>query len=355
MQALLSVMFHFKLTYSPLQFKRPSGTSRGILTEKHAWYITLSSDENTVKGVGEISVIPGLTKEFSTLEEYQKWLNNCIIQLNNAKLNKKTYLNFIQQWLDKPSIFFGLETAFYDFLSGGNQLFYTTDFTQKKTSIPINGLIWMGEETFMKEQIEEKLAAGFTCIKTKIGAIDFQTEMKLLAAIRKAYSKAQMILRVDANGAFSPEEAMEKLQILADLDIHSIEQPIRAGQWQKMRELCTKTPCPIALDEELIGVYDLATKMELLDAIQPQYIILKPSLHGGIQGCKEWISLAEERNIPWWITSALESNVGLNMIAQFVSTYSNPLHQGLGTGGLYVKNTPSTTEIREGRMYFIFS
>lgn len=348
-----TIMFRFNLSYQPLTFKRPSGTSRGVLTDKHAWYITISSDENPTKGVGEVSVIPGLTQEFIEIESYQKWLNNQIIELNNAKIDELSFQTFIQKWYDKPSFLFGLEIAYADFLSGGKALFYDTSFTRKETSIPINGLIWMGDESFMQEQIEEKLQAGFTCIKTKIGAIDFETEMKLLTSIRQRYSKEQMILRVDANGAFSPSEALDKLQRLADLDIHSIEQPIRAGQWIEMKQLCEKTPCPIALDEELIGVYDTDTKKKLLDTIRPQYIILKPSLHGGIRGCQEWIALAEERQIPWWITSALESNVGLNMIAQFVSTYHPTMHQGLGTGGLYVKNTEPTTVIQKGEMYFL--
>lgn len=346
-------MFHFKLTYAPLEFKRPSGTSRGVLTEKHAWYITLSDDHFEIKGVGEISVIPGLTLEFSDLVSYQSWLEEAIISLNEASLSTINFLDFINQWYDKPSLFFGLETAFYDYVSGGKALFFDNSFTRKESTIPINGLIWMGDEAFMKQQIEEKLAQGFSCIKMKIGAIDFETEMKLLAAIRASYPSDMMTLRVDANGAFSLGEASEKLKRLAALDIHSIEQPIKAGDWEGMHYLCKATPCPIALDEELIGVYDFQSKKNLLKTIQPQYIILKPSLHGGIKGCQEWIHLAESLEIPWWITSALESNVGLNMIAQFVANYDVELHQGLGTGGLYVSNTKATTIIENGQMIFI--
>lgn len=346
-------MLHFKLIYSPLLFKRPSGTSRGILTEKHTWYITLSSEENNKIGKGEISIIPGLTQEFISLTAYQNWLEKSINQLNNAKLEEDNFSIFIQQWLDKPSLLFGLETAFIDYQTKDNTSFYETSFTRKETSIPINGLIWMGDENYMQEQVEEKLKTGFTCIKIKIGAIDFEKEIKVLSSIRRRFSKEQITLRVDANGAFSPKNAMEKLNRLAALDVHSIEQPIQAGQWQEMCELCQKTPCPIAIDEELIGVYHRSDKIRLLEAIHPKYIILKPSLHGGLQGCSEWIELAEERGIQWWITSALESNVGLNMIAQFVSKYPISLHQGLGTGSLFVKNTPPTTEIIKGEMWFL--
>lgn len=346
-------MLHFKLQYAPLKFKRPSGTSRGILTEKHTWYISISSDINETYGIGEVSIIPGLTPEFIDLPSFQQFLETAIVELNQAELNLDNFLYYINFWYDKPSLFFGLETAYYDLIAGGKMFFYDTPFTRKEASIPINGLIWMGEKSFMKEQIKEKLAAGFTCIKTKIGAIDFETELDLLGSIRKEYNASEIILRVDANGAFSYKDAPEKLKRLADLDIHSIEQPIRAGNWDKMYELCKTTPCPIALDEELIGIYDKDKKQQLLTAIQPQFIILKPSLHGGIQGCKEWVQQAEALHIPWWMTSALESNVGLNMIAQFVSTYPITLHQGLGTGGLYVKNTVASTEIREGKMWFI--
>jgi o-succinylbenzoate synthase len=343
-------MFKFDLKYAPLTFKRPSGTSRGILTEKYTWYLTLITD--TLSGIGEVSIIPGLTKEFDDLSSYQQWLESCIHDLNSANLIALNFTEYIQKWQDKPSLYFALETAFLDCQAGGNQRLFDTSFTRKETGIPINGLIWMGDESFMKEQIAQKIEEGYSCIKMKIGAIDFKTELKLLEAIRKTYSASEITLRVDANGAFAPHEALTKLQLLNELGIHSIEQPIQAGQWNLMAELCVKTPCPIALDEELIGIYDYPTKIQLLEKIQPQYIILKPSLHGGLKGCQEWIELADSMHIPWWITSALESNIGLNAIAQFVSTYPISLHQGLGTGGLYTTNTPSTTEIKGGYLWF---
>lgn len=346
-------MLQVELNYAPLTFKVPSGTSRGVLTEKHTWYVTLKSTSSPIQGVGEVSIIPGLTPEFNDLTSYQGWLNTCIAELNQSQLSEDLFDSYIQQWANKPSLFFGLEMAFLDYQNGGTCHFFDSSFAQSKTGIPINGLIWMGDENYMLSQIEQKLESGYSCIKMKIGAINFQTELKILASIRKRYSSDQVILRVDANGAFKPSEALEKLHQLANLDIHSIEQPIQAGQWQDMAMLCDKTPCPIALDEELIGVYDLQEKKTLLNTIKPQYIILKPSLHGGFQGCREWIDLANTKHIPWWITSALESNVGLNAIAQFTATYNPHIHQGLGTGGLYINNTPAHSEIREGFLWLL--
>jgi o-succinylbenzoate synthase len=325
---------HF--TKKTFHFKRPSGTSRGVLTKKHAWFIELWEESNPeIIGVGECSIIPGLSPDFSDFETYEAKIaetcSNLDIDLSN--------------W---PSIKFGLETALLDLKNGGRGIIFPNDFTAGTKSIPINGLIWMGEPAFMQEQIEEKLKQGFKTIKLKIGAIDFDSEIELLKSIRDRYSKDEITLRVDANGAFSPDEALNKLQRLSELDIHSIEQPIKQGQFEEMKKLCSETPLDIALDEEMIGVNRTEDKIELLDFIQPQYIILKPSLHGGIEGTKEWISLAEESNIPWWITSALESNVGLNAICQLTAEYSNDLPQGLGTGSLYTDNIPSNLQVKKG-------
>lgn len=225
---------------------------------------------------------------------------------------------------------------------------FDTDFTAGNASIPINGLIWMGDKDFMKQQIVEKLNTGFSCIKMKIGAIDFASEIALLKSIRQTFSRDEIELRVDANGAFSPKGALDKLQQLAALDIHSIEQPIKQGQWQEMARLCKDTPLPIALDEELIGVFTLDEKIKLLDTIKPQYIILKPSFIGGFKGTDEWIALAEKRNIGWWITSALESNIGLSAIAQYTATKNSTLPQGLGTGSLYTNNIPAPLTVKAG-------
>lgn len=321
------------------QFKRPSGTSRGVLTEKHAWFIEVWNEENpSIKGLGECSIIPGLSPDYENDKQYEAKLISVCNDLT-------------QDLSDFPSIRFGVETTLLDLKNGGKGIIFDNDFAKGKQKIAINGLIWMGSESFMQDQIEEKIAAGFTTIKLKIGAIDFDTELSLLASIRNRFSAEKITLRVDANGAFHPSEALNKLKTLSQFEIHSIEQPIKAGQWKKMAELCTSTPLPIALDEELIGIQRLENKIELLDTIHPQYIILKPSLHGGIEGCKEWISLAEERTIPWWITSALESNVGLDAICQFTAEYKNDLPQGLGTGSLYVENTPTNLEVENGMIF----
>ncbi len=321
------------------QFKQPSGTSRGVLTEKHAWFIEVWNEENpSIKGLGECSIIPGLSPDYENDDQYEAKLISVCNDLT-------------QDLSDFPSIKFGVETALFDLKNGGKGIIFDNDFAKGKQKIGINGLIWMGGESFIKNQIEEKITSGFTTIKLKIGAIDFDTELALLASIRNRFSAEKITLRVDANGAFNPSEALDKLKTLSQFEIHSIEQPIKAGQWKKMAELCASTPLPIALDEELIGIHRLEKKIELLDTIQPQYIILKPSLHGGIEGCKEWISLAEERNIPWWMTSALESNVGLDAICQFTAEYKNDLPQGLGTGSLYVENTPTSLKVENGMIF----
>jgi len=321
------------------QFKQPSGTSRGVLTEKHAWFIEIWNEENPeIIGIGECSIIPGLSPDFLHDSQYEGEL-------------KALCQDLTRDLTDFPSIKFGIETALLDLKNGGKGIIFDNDFTKGKQKIAINGLIWMGSEAFMQEQIEQKIAEGFTTIKLKIGAIDFETELAILASIREKFSTEKITLRVDANGAFSTSEALEKLNVLSQFEIHSIEQPIKAGQWEEMAKLCASTPLPIALDEELIGINRLEDKIQLLDTIQPQYIILKPSLHGGIEGCKEWISLAEERNIPWWITSALESNIGLDAICQFTAEYKNDLPQGLGTGSLYIENTPTTLKVENGMIF----
>lgn len=321
-------------------FKRPSGTSRGILTEKHAWFLNVIETNNPeVSGIGECSIIPGLSPDFESFETYETKLEQFCSDPENEDLSA---------W---PSIKFGWESALLDLKSGGKRFYFDNPFSRGETSLPINGLIWMGDERFMQEQIEEKLAAGFTTIKMKIGAIDFDTELKLLRSIRDRYAKDEITLRVDANGAFSPEEAPKKLSALHRLEIHSIEQPIKAGQWDAMKNLCRSSELPIALDEELIGIHSMEAKELLLDRIRPQFIILKPSLHGGISGTQEWISLAEERSIPWWMTSALESNIGLEVICQLAGNYQNDLPQGLGTGSLYVANEPSDLVVQGGKIF----
>lgn len=327
-----------------LNFKRPSGTSRGVLTRKKGWKLILTNHEG-VSGLGECSVIPGLSPDYLSDSQYEAQLN-LVCQKPLEFIENKALLR------DFPSILCGLESAYFDLLNGGKGIYFDSGKNETGFNIPINGLIWMGEQAFMQEQIEEKLAAGFSCIKLKVGAIDFQQELKLLEGIRSRFDASKITLRVDANGAFHPDEALHKLEQLAQLDIHSIEQPIKAGFHREMAVLCAKTPLPIALDEELIGVNIRKEKIDLLDTIRPQYIILKPSLHGGFSGSSEWIELADERNIPWWITSALESNIGLNAIAQFTATFHPSLPQGLGTGGLYETNFEAPLEIENGFLHY---
>lgn len=325
-------------------FKRPGGTSRGVMTQKKAWFISVwESKTPDVIGVGECSIIEGLSPDYENDQQYEAQVEHCVENISD-------FANDLDRLKHMPSIFFGLEMAMLDLKHRRKRLFFDTDFYHGNSMIPINGLIWMGEPKFMADQIDEKLAQGFSCIKMKIGAIDFNQEYSLLEGIRKDYDQNQITLRVDANGAFTPEDAPGKLKRLAVLNIHSIEQPIKPRQWDEMYSLCKANHLPIALDEELIGIYDLSEKKNLLDTIQPQYIILKPSLMGGFKGTSEWISLAEERNIPWWITSALESNIGLDAIAQFTSQYNVILPQGLGTGSLYTNNIESTLTIDNGHI-----
>ena len=339
------MIFKAKYEQKTFIFRRPSGTSRGILTEKKSWFITLWNEDNPfIKGFGECSVIPGLSPDYLNDKQYELKIEDVVKKINYFIENLHELKSF-------PSILFGLEIALLDLKNGGDKIFFNTNFTKGNQGIPINGLIWMGDEKFMQEQVEQKLTEGYSCIKMKIGAIDFEKEIEILKNIRKKYNVNEITLRVDANGAFSPEEAPQKLVQLAELEIHSIEQPIRQGQMDEMRDLCAKNTLPIALDEELIGINKREKKEDLLDRIQPQYIILKPSLIGGFKGTKEWIELAEEREIPWWITSALESNIGLNAIAQFTSTYPIEMEQGLGTGSLYTNNIPSRLEVKQGKLF----
>ena len=354
-------------------FKQPSGTSRGVLTEKHAWFISLSKintnhptiqhsspvarpsspvsrklsgrhSEPVEESLGECSIIPGLSPDFVDFDSYEKKLTEVCENINY-------YIKNLSELEPYPSILFGLENALLGMQSQKENQLFDTPFTRGEVGIPINGLIWMGTKEFMLQQIEEKLQAGYSCLKLKIGALDFETELEILASIRKRYSASDIELRVDANGAFSPADVLDKLERLSKFQLHSIEQPIKAGQWEEIAKICRTTPLPIALDEELIGVVGKAQKSALLETIQPQYIILKPSLHGGILGTSEWIQLANKKLIPWWMTSALESNVGLNCIVQFASTFENKLPQGLGTGGLFENNTASKLFIDQGYIY----
>lgn len=324
-----------------LNFKRPSGTSRGVLTEKETWFIIL--EENGKKGIGECGILRTLSiDDRPDYEAKLKW--TC----ENIHLGK----DFLwEALLEFPSIQFGVEQAFLSLESKNPFVLFPSEFTSGNQSIPINGLVWMGDEGFMKQQIEEKLATSYTCIKLKIGGIDFNKELDLLQYIRSHFDEKTIEIRVDANGAFSTEEALHKLQQLATFRLHSIEQPIKAGNWEAMATLCQNTPLPIALDEELIGIFTYEEKERLLQTTKPQYIILKPSLVGGFKGSQEWITLAEKYQIGWWITSALESNIGLNAIAQWTFILKNPMPQGLGTGALYTNNFDCPLEVQHGQLW----
>ena len=325
-----------------LQFKTPSGTSRGILKTKETWFLYLSKEGKF--GVGECGLFRGLSiDDRPDYEDKLKWVCNNI-ELGLDILLAKT-IHF-------PSIQIGLEQAFLSLQSPSPFKLFVSNFTESNKSIDINGLIWMGDREFMNDQIKEKIAQGFRCLKMKIGAIDFATEIQLLASIRKEFSINDIELRVDANGAFKPSEALEKLKILSNYDLHSIEQPIRQGHYQEMALLCEETPLPIALDEELIGVFDVTKRTKILQIIKPQYIILKPSLVGGFKESLEWIELAKEYGIGWWVTSALESNIGLNAIAQWTATLKSSMPQGLGTGGLFTNNFDSPLEVYKGGLYY---
>ena len=374
-------VYKIEISERTLHFKQPAGTSRGVYTTRHSYYLTLTSDEMPeVEGVGECATLPDLSCDAKP--EYEMTLRQVCQMVE--QMGRIPY-DMIRAY---PSITFGLETAFASFFDAAKKKLGTMNLSEGKTSveilkeagisvpmgmenlvdlfdspfgrgeegITINGLVWMGTYEEMLARLEEKLQAGFHCVKLKIGAIDFFKELDLIKRIRDVYTKEQVELRVDANGGFLPENAMSQLEALAKYDIHSIEQPIKQHQWPKMAQLCRETPLPIALDEELIGVNVRSMKQALLDTIRPQYIILKPSLHGGIYGCNEWIELANQRGIGSWITSALESNIGLNAIAHYAAKVYGPdvqMPQGLGTGQLFTDNIPMPLEIRGDKLFVV--
>ena len=374
-------MYKIEISERTLHFKQPAGTSRGVYTTRHSYYLTLTSDEMPgIEGVGECATLPDLSCDAKP--EYAVTLRQVCQMVE--QMGRIPY-DMIRAY---PSITFGLETAFASFFDAAKKLLeivsaegvssssemlkqkgvsvpagmenlvdlYDSPFGRGEEGITINGLVWMGTYEEMLARLEEKLQAGFHCVKLKIGAIDFFKELDLIKRIRDVYTKEQVELRVDANGGFLPENAMSQLEALAKYDIHSIEQPIKQHQWPKMAQLCRETPLPIALDEELIGVNVRSMKEALLDTIRPQYIILKPSLHGGIYGCNEWIQLANQRGIGSWITSALESNIGLNAIAHYAAKVYGPnvqMPQGLGTGQLFTDNIPMPLEIRGDQLFVV--
>lgn len=339
------------ITSKLLHFLQPAGTSRGVYNTRLSFYLKLTSDEQPdVVGMGECATLPDLSCDAMPPNEYERKLRTFCDEY------ERTEVIDYEAMCAYPSMLFGLETAVAQFNTKGSLNFFDTPFGRGEEGIPINGLVWMGTFEEMFERLEAKLKAGFHCIKIKIGAIDFDRELQLIRHIRSTFSRNNVELRVDANGGFTPEEALSRMEALVQYDIHSIEQPIKQHQWTEMARLCAATPLPIGLDEELIGVNERQKKIELLDTIRPQYIVLKPSLHGGMVGTEEWIQLARERNIGSWITSALESNVGLNAIAQLTASIygTNIRHaQGLGTGQLFADNIEMPLKVLGDKLWIV--
>jgi o-succinylbenzoate synthase len=330
-----------------LHFKQPAGTSRGVYTERRIWLVTVT--DGFAVGIGECAPLPKLSCD--DIPNYAEVLRHFCDEVERTGEIPYEALR------DYPSMLFGLETALYEVRrkkEEGRDVLFDTPFSRGEVGIPINGLVWMGTFDEMRERIEQKLEQGFRCVKLKIGAIDFDAELELIKQIRGRFSHHEVELRVDANGAFRFDEALYKLELLSQYALHSIEQPIKAGQWANMAELCRESPLPIALDEELIGVNDPEQKRQMLNIIKPRYIILKPSLHGGMMGVREWVDIARDMGIGSWITSALESNIGLNAIAQLCSDiYGDAIKmpQGLGTGQLFTDNIPMPLEIRGDQLW----
>jgi O-succinylbenzoate synthase len=338
-------MLHLTFQKHVSVFRQPGGTSRGVLHTKDSWILYLEDESRPGKrGLGEVSIIENLSPDDpGEIEQQLTWLCGNIDE-DQVSLYEKLE-NF-------PAIRFGLETALLS-LEGQDGILFDTPFTRGERPIPINGLVWMGDHDFMRRQLTEKIEQGFRCIKLKIGAIDFEMEIDLLQRIRKDFPPGEMEIRVDANGAFSPAEAPAKLEQLSAFHLHSIEQPIRQGQWKEMAAICRAGLVPVALDEELIGITGIQKMEELLDTIGPRYIILKPSLLGGLEASDTWIRLAEERGIGWWATSALETNIGLNAIAQWVSTKNTTMPQGLGTGQLFTNNFDAPLVVKNGNLHYL--
>ena len=338
-------MYSYSLEKHELKFKVPAKTSRNVFTTRGIFLITLRNTQTGQEGIGEASPLSLLSVD--DVPDYQVVLEKKLQEFCEVGSLDSLSLD------SYPSIRFGIETALLNMSAYNEGVIFNSDFTARKKSIPINGLVWMNDSAKMYDEAIQKIQAGFDVIKIKVGALDFDEECRLLESIRKQFSAFKITLRVDANGAFSPNDALEKLNELKRFDLHSIEQPIASGQWDWMQKLCAESPIDIALDEELIGlnVHEDANKM--IKYIHPKYLILKPNLIGGLSISDEWIKWAHKHNLGWWATSALESNVGLNAIAQWVSTYQNPLHQGLGTGSLFTNNFSSRLKIERGQMQYV--
>ncbi|MBF9220986.1 o-succinylbenzoate synthase [Hymenobacter ruricola] len=346
-------MLRLYFSQRALRFNFPARTSRGALAEHVAWYLHLADDaQPQAVGLGEAAPLAGLSPDYGP--DFPAAVAGLCERFNAGAFATFAVADapaFVG--LGLPSLVFALETALLDLARGGRRQLYDNAFSRGEAALPINGLVWMGDAGFMREQIQQKLAAGYSCLKLKIGSLDFATELALLAEIRAAAGPERLTLRVDANGAFAPAEAPQKLAQLAAFAMHSIEQPLAAGQTEALAALCRASPLPIALDEELIGVEAPARQAALLDAVRPAYVVLKPTLLGGHAATRRWIALAEARGIGWWITSALESNVGLNAVAQLTGEYDvRGFAQGLGTGQLYHNNVAAPLHIGGGALRY---
>lgn len=338
-------MLKASIDFHELIFKEPGGTSRGVLTTKPSYFVRLwNSSKPNVVGVGECSILPNLSPD-DRPEVKEKLLEVA----QNIQHHVKTNFQELQAW---PAVTFAFEMALLDLKNDGQQIYFESDFTQGNRFIPINGLIWMGKIDEMKSRIEEKLQEGYRCLKLKVGALSFEDELLLLKKLRETYSANELELRLDANGAFSFNESPSVLEQLAPLNIHSIEQPIQQGNWAQMAQLCATSPIDIALDEELIGITDDAQRKKMIEIIQPHYIILKPSLLGGFNSSARWIYWAEKIKVGWWVTSALESNVGLNAIAQWTATLNSQMPQGLGTGQVFTNNVDAPLYVHHGHLKY---
>ncbi|HBH05510.1 MAG TPA: o-succinylbenzoate synthase [Flavobacteriales bacterium] len=328
-------MIHFKYRPITLDFTFSAGTSRGVLRSKPSWVIILEIEGSL--GIGECSLIPGLSPD-----------NPGVIESKLENLRKNgVYRNKICR-KETPALFFALEMAYKGLENRNPFLLFDNEFSKSRSALNINGLVWMSDAESMLAQAKEKASSGFNCIKFKVGALPFEQELKLLQEFRDSEFGVKMEIRLDANGAFTKSEALNKLEQLSRFNIHSIEQPIQPGQWPEMKRLCQESPIPVALDEELIGIQSKEDIQHLLDYIEPQYIILKPSLIGGFEVSDCFVEEAEKRNTGWWATSALESNIGLNAIAQWAASKNNDLPQGLGTGGLFHNNFESPLQVERG-------
>lgn len=344
----------FSVRYLPhtLQFRFAAGTSRGVMHHKTSWFVLLEKDGKT--GIGEAGPLPGLS--IDDRQDFERHLQRICQEVSQtrAPANEQEAEKLAMEVCGEefPSIRFALETALLDWLNGGCRMLFNNSFYRGEQAIPINGLIWMGDKNTMRQRMQEKLQQGYRCLKMKIGAIHFEEECAILAEVRKHFSAKEVTLRVDANGAFTPAEALPKLEKLATYDLHSIEQPIKAAQVAEMERLCRLSPIPVALDEELINIFVSRQGKELLQQIRPSYIILKPSLLGGMNVSRQWVELARQEGIDYWFTSALESNIGLNAISQFTAEFPDLRPQGLGTGQLYHNNIPSPLRINKGTLQY---